>query len=329
MYSITIDSGTTNTRVYIWRDKSPIASDILPVGLRDLLATGSHNTLISGIKTLLDARLAALPDCQSESCLAIASGMITAEAGLCPLPHLTAPVALADLAQAAYPLIIPAIRNQPIWFIPGVKNNVVKVTPDDLDQMDMMRGEEVEAFGLIAQLAIRQPALIVLPGSHTKFIRVDERQRILGSCTTLAGELLDVLTHQTLLASSLKHQFVQKLDVGFLHKGAALCRQTGFSRSCFSVRLLDLFTGATHDQKASFLLGIVLYTDLQAVKRSQALRLTPDLPVFISGQRLLSQGLAALIAADPWFTGPLRLAEESHLKPLSGFGAIAVMEKRI
>ncbi|MEI2265460.1 2-dehydro-3-deoxygalactonokinase [Erwinia sp. CGal63] len=327
MFTITIDSGTTNTRVQIWRNGSFAAGRSRAVGLRDLAAAG-HKILTSGVRAMLESALAEVPDCSLENCLIVASGMITADTGLCPIPHLATPVALDDLARAARSLAVPAISNQPIWFIPGVKNNVAGVTPDDLDQMDMMRGEEVETFGLLAQLDIRGPALIVLPGSHSKFIRVDERQRIVSSCTTLAGELLDALTHQTLLASSLTEGFAGRLDVDFLHKGAALCRHVGFSRSCFAVRLLDLFAGATHDQKASFLLGIVLQSDLHAIRRSRALRLEPELAVFISGQPLFSKGLATLLAADPWFTGSVTLTTESELKPLAGFGALTVMEKR-
>ncbi|MGA4923266.1 2-dehydro-3-deoxygalactonokinase, partial [Bacillus subtilis] len=66
----------------------------------------------------------------------------------------------------------------PIWFIPGVKNAVATVDVENIDAMDVMRGEEVETFGLLMQHNVKGPALIVLPGSHSKFILTDEKKQI-------------------------------------------------------------------------------------------------------------------------------------------------------
>ncbi|WP_159567272.1 2-dehydro-3-deoxygalactonokinase [Budvicia diplopodorum] len=329
MFIVTIDSGTTNTRVRVWKNKKVIAEAGESVGLRDTARTGNRATLTAGVKLALDRALAQVEGCTVEQCVMVASGMITAEAGLCPIPHLHAPISLGELAQGAIACDIPEISPQPVWFIPGIKNAVTDVTADNLDAMDVMRGEEVETFGLLALHDIRGPALIVLPGSHSKFIRVDEQQRIISSATTMAGELLDVLTHQTILANSLDSQFATELDGEYLQKGAASCHEVGFARSCFSVRLLDLFTTASHNQKASYLLGATLCSDIQAMKHSRALNLTPDTPIYISGKAILTQALVALINADPFFTANVVLIDEDKHRPLSGVGAITVIEQRV
>ncbi|GKX55725.1 2-dehydro-3-deoxygalactonokinase [Leminorella grimontii] len=326
MLIVTIDSGTTNTRVKVWKNGEVIASASESVGVRDTAKTGSPEALIKGIRKTLEAALATVDEQDKRSITMVASGMITSDVGLCHIPHLTAPVSLGALAQGAVARVIPEISDSPIWFIPGVKNAVEAVSLDNCDGMDVMRGEEVETFGLLAAHGVRGPALLVLPGSHSKFIRIDEEQRIAGCATTVAGELLDVLTHQTILANSLEHRFADDIDDEYLLKGADACRDVGIARSCFSVRILDLFTSASVNQRANFLLGAVLYSDLLAIKNSRALALTPSTTVVVSGKAIMKEALARLIERDPFFRGELVLVDEDARRPLSGLGAIEVMK---
>ncbi|WP_286673715.1 MULTISPECIES: hypothetical protein [Symbiopectobacterium] len=44
MYSVTIDTGTTNTRVFVWQDNRIIAEASQAVGVRDTAITGSKET---------------------------------------------------------------------------------------------------------------------------------------------------------------------------------------------------------------------------------------------------------------------------------------------
>lgn len=323
MLIITIDAGTTNTRVRIWRENKVIADTSEPVGVRDTAITGNRNKLISGIKKALDRALAGT----CEQYEIVASGMITSDVGLHTVPHLCAPVSFDDLVRGTVAHTIPEISSQPIWFIPGVKNNVAAVDEDNIDAMDVMRGEEIETFGLLIQHNIQGPALIVLPGSHSKYVLIDERQRIVSCATTMAGELLDVLTHQTILANSLDGNFASNLDDDYLLKGATSCRQVGLARSCFTVRLLDLFTQSTPNQRANYLLGATLYSDLQAMKHSLALNLRQETHIVISGKPLLQQALATLITADPFFTGDIVQIDSDPTHPLSGIGAVALLDK--
>lgn len=326
MLIVTIDSGTTNTRVRVWRDDALLASAREPVGVRDIALTQRRDTLLKAIKKARDTVFGQIGSTAEEGYVMVASGMLTAEIGLHTVPHLLTPVCFDDLVEGAVSCVLPEIDTQPVWFIPGVKNRMSDVSVHNIDAMDMMRGEEVETFGLLTQQRIPGPALIVLPGTHTKFVMVDQQQRIASCMTTMAGEFLDVLTHQTLLKQALNGRFTGELDSEYLLSGAAACQRLGIGRSCFSVRLLDRFTSASHSQKASYLLGAVFSSDLLALRHSTAMAFTPGMPIFISGKPILQQALAALIAADPFFTGPLTVIEEDPLRPLSGIGAVAVMQ---
>ncbi|MBF0035770.1 2-dehydro-3-deoxygalactonokinase [Citrobacter freundii] len=325
MSVVTVDCGTTNTRVRVWRHHRVVAQACESVGVRDTARTGSHAILAAGVRHALTQAMAQAENDLPGDCLIVASGMVTSDAGLCPLPHLCAPVSLTDLAQATVVRDMPDISLHPVWFIPGVRNTLADISADNIGMMDVMRGEEVETFGLLALHTISGPAVIILPGSHTKFVRIDREQRITACATSMTGELLDLLTRQSLLAASLESRFTRSPDTGYLLRGAQACRESGFARACFSVRLLDLFTGATHDQKAGWLLGAALSTDIQTLKNSPALAMTPDTRLVICGKPPLAQALATLINADPFFTAAPLVIEEDEQTPLSGVGAIAVL----
>lgn len=201
MSIVTVDCGTTNTRVRVWRNNIVIAQASEPTGVRDTARTGNHAALAAGIRSALMRAMAQAGDDLPGNNLIVASGMITSEDGLCPLPHVCAPVSLTSLAQATVVRDIPGISPHPVWFIPGVKNALADISADTVGMMDVMRGEEVETFGLLALHAISGPAVIILPGSHTKFVRIDGKQRIVACATTMTGELLDLLTRQSLLGA--------------------------------------------------------------------------------------------------------------------------------
>ncbi|MGK8933371.1 2-dehydro-3-deoxygalactonokinase [Pluralibacter gergoviae] len=326
MLHVTVDAGTTNTRVRIWKNNQLCASSADGTGIRDAAAGGGSLRGEACIKALLDDALGRAKAAPEEIGAIVASGMITSDLGLCPLPHLTAPVTLRQLAAGAQARLIPQIAPVPIWFIPGIKNAAGGTAPADCDAMDMMRGEEVEVFGLLRQHPISGPALIVLPGSHTKLVRLDEEQRIAGCATTMAGEVLDVLTHRTVLAHSLREGFAQQMDDDYLLQGADLCRRVGITRAAFAVRILDSFTNASDSQRASFLLGAVLSADITAIKQSTALALVPDSTIVIAGKAALQQALSKLIRRDPFFCGEVITVSEDPQRPLSAEGALAVLE---
>jgi len=319
---LTIDTGTTNTRVSLWRGGELIAQCAAAVGVRDTAISGSRATLQAAVRDTITATLQQAGTDADQVDLTLASGMITSALGLHELPHLTAPVGLEDLARGMACVALPEVFAKSIWFIPGVRNDVPDIGLHNCEAMDMMRGEEVEAMGMLAQLKLNGPAMLILPGSHTKFVSLDQRGRIDGSATTLAGELLQIITQNTILAKSLDGGFATAIKFGMLFAGAALAGRSGFGRACFSIRILEQFMPCDANDRANFLLGIVLSSDLQALKSSSAVRMRPDTPIVIAGTGVLAQGLRLLIEQDDYFSGPLTVLDGGQ--QLSGIGAINI-----
>ncbi|MBP2299858.1 2-dehydro-3-deoxygalactonokinase [Azospirillum picis] len=327
MLFATIDTGTTNTRVIVWKDEAVLAEAGRPVGVRDTAITGSTETLKGGVRDAIAEALAAAGVTDTGQVLFLASGMITANVGLCEIPHLPAPAGKAELAAAMRSARLPDVVDQPIWFIPGIKSHDGPITLESCAAMDIMRGEETEAVGILHALDLRGPAILVLPGSHTKFVRIDEQGRIAGSVTTISGELLDVLTKNTLIASSLNHSFADHVVPEALLRGAEYGRTLSLGRSAFLIRLLDLFGDADLAARTNFLLGAVLSSDIMALKNSPSLALQPDMRIIIGGKQILRDAFDLLLHADSGFTGGIEAVPDG-LKSAAALGAREIARTR-
>ena len=328
MNIVTIDAGTTNTRSSLWQHGQMIAQSQVKVGVRDTAINGNNNALKQAVRDTIQGALAKAGVNPADVELALASGMITSAMGLIEIPHLQAPAGLMQLAQGMRSIAMPEVFPQPLWLIPGIRNPVDPVGMHNHETMDMMRGEEVEAMGLLARLDLVGRAMLIMPGSHTKLVSIDERGCIAGCATTLAGELLQVITQGTLISQSLEAGFAQTFFPEMVLTGAAAAQKTGLARACFSVRTLAQFTEVGRDERANFLLGAVLSGDVLALKNSSAIQMRPDTPIVIAGKTMLRQALALLIHENGFFYGRRIVVSDEQQADLAGFGAITIAQAR-
>src|SRR5699024_5971297 len=133
---------------------------------------------------------------------------------------------------------------------------------------DIMRGEEVETIGLLEQVHVSGKGAVVLPGSHTKFVIVDEHQTMLSSLSTLGGETFQSLTKETILSSSLPNYFIDEVNHQFLEKGFDAAENFGLTRSFYQIRLLQLFENTSDVERANYLFGSIIYEDIFAFIKS-------------------------------------------------------------
>ncbi len=204
-----IDGGTTNLRVTLLSDeRKPLDSIARDGGVRHTAVDGNNSylktTLAECIAQLLGRNGLEAGDVRR----CIAYGMITSDMGLLEIPHVSAPASAQDLKNAMREQVFPEIAPFPIAFIPGVRNFAAPVDLENFGMMDMMRGEETEAIGLYDLLGLKEKAMLVLPGSHNKFVAMSEEGKIIGCMTSISGELLDAITHHTILADAVGSAFV-------------------------------------------------------------------------------------------------------------------------
>lgn len=322
MYIITIDTGTTNTRVCLWDKEQVITIAKRGIGVRNTSIDGHNGHLRAAISDAIEEVLLKHKLGYDDIQIILASGMITSNLGLAEVPHETAPVDCHKLARNIQTQTFTDICPQAIHFIPGVKNQL----PEDftnLEAMDFMRGEEVEVFALMGANDITGLAVMVLPGSHTKFVAIDQDGRISACCTTLAGELNAVITENTILSSSLEKRFTDQLDLRQLLAGATSTSKVGFVRSLFSLRILEQVGKLDHHQLASFLLGAIIQSDIDAMLASQTLNYEAGVPVYIYGDSILGKAFNEVLKATlPNLKTHTLIPKEGSY--LAGEGAILV-----
>lgn len=328
MLIASIDTGTTNSRVRIWRDGELLATASAAVGVRDTAIAGTKDPLKSGIRQAILNAAAMCEKAPNDLDLILASGMITSNLGLVEVPHVGAPAGLDELAAAMVATEVPDVAAQPIWFVPGVKNAIPADPLAGFDQIDFMRGEEVEALALAEQMPLPSGAIMVLPGSHNKLVEISPQRQILRCTTTLSGEMLASLTHHTVLASSLEGQHVRELDAPWLARGADLADRDGLTRAAFAVRVLTLMAKATSQQAANYLLGAVLADDLKALRAMASRGGNADLAVVLAGTSVVAAALAHLLRRDAAWGGRIHLVEPDSCRDLAGRGALMAAIRR-
>lgn len=273
---ILIDSGTTNSRLRLYdRTSSKVLdSEKVRVGVRDTAISGNNHNLKAqlseGITTLLSRNQLA----PSDIGYIAASGMITSNLGIYEIPHVASPAGMDDFARCSKVIRLEEFLDIPCIFIPGMKN-AVKLDAADADDVlsmindfDVMRGEEVESFGLLKQFDVTGKGMMVLPGSHTKFVAVDEKKDLLYCLSTLGGETLHAIQKETILSSSLGANLVKVVDKDMLKLGFEAAKKHGLTRAFYHIRLLDLFADLDANQRANYFVGSVIYNDLQALFQS-------------------------------------------------------------
>ncbi|SEG37906.1 2-dehydro-3-deoxygalactonokinase [Vibrio hangzhouensis] len=320
---ITIDTGTTNTRVALFDGKQRVDQVKANIGVRNTSIDGNNQQLVTTIANAVSQlkQSHSLQDTDIEAILA--AGMITSNLGLYEVPHLVAPVSLSNFADNIKSVVIPEVSDLPIHFIPGVKN----LDTDNLQSvvgLDIMRGEEVEALAIADLFNIEQDAIIALPGSHSKFVSVDAQQTIRGCCTTLAGELNAIVTHHTILTSSLQDRFSETLCTDSLLEGYQASESYGLGHALFLIRLQEQFGGKQHEQLASFLIGVILHSDIKALSSAPQLHFSSETPVYIGGSGLLCDATAVLLNHQ-FPDNPVIQCQD--VQDLSAIGSIYVAQK--
>lgn len=303
---ITVDGGTTNTRLTLVSDGRCIDTVRYNVGAR---ANADDSTLLKnavkeGISTLLNRNNLTEKDITR----VLASGMITSELGLCKLDHIVAPAGIKELHDTMHETLFPDISAIPFVFIRGVK-----LKANRLEAADMMRGEETELFGLYDTLN----GVYILPGSHSKIIEVDENGKITGFKTELTGEMIAALSQNTVLKSTVDLS-VEKYSEEYLLKGYRYCNEFGINEALFKVRVLGNLMGADKVQTYSFFMGVVLSAEINTVLKTNPKTVT------VGGKKQIKEATVALLKATT--DAEIISVPDSAVDSSSALGAVRIFE---
>lgn len=292
MYFAVIDCGTTNSRVFVVNETGNIFGRATKkVGVRDTAISGNKEVLKGGLKETLDEAISSAKLTLKDLQFIISSGMITSEIGLLEIPHLWAPVHIDTLANhlvKVHDLTIFPV-DIPVYFIPGIKNRYdpQSITLEEVGFLDFMRGEEVQVAGLLSTYDVKLPVTILVLSSHTKFIPVDQENKILGSLTTLSGQVFEAIVKETSIGKSIRREdnFDDEdyLDFKIIDMAYQWVRRSGFLRTLLMPRFLDTLVETKWYERKLFVEGAIASEDIRVTRLFASLHFSLDTHFILLG----------------------------------------------
>lgn len=329
-YVITIDTGTTNTRTLLWNQAGQVVdTEKASVGVRDTAIDGNNSRLAEAVKGCLETMLQRQHIDYSVIDSVVASGMITSNVGLVEIPHCVAPAGKKELAEAIRPVLLEQVCPLPIWFIPGVKNTAEEITLKNFETMDIMRGEEVECISLLEDFEPDKRYVVILPGSHTKFVTINKAGKIEGCLTTLSGELLSVIINNTIIADAVGHSYLTEdnYDKDMILEGYHAGEKVGMGRACFSARILNQFAIPDKKKVANYIYGVVIQNDVSAVLHSVAIEVNPETTVIIGGDSVYCHAVYDILQEEHLFKDVIMHTSSDGI-PFSAKGAYIIAKEK-
>lgn len=328
-YIITVDGGTSNTRTYLWTANGQILTQrSQAIGAKTSAINGSNQAWEKAIHNMIESMLTECAVSDNAVQGVYMSGMLTSDLGILEVPHLTAPVSMKNYQEHLVRVHLPEVFSKEIVLIPGIKNTLSN--PESLDSLrtfDIMRGEETETYALIEQYGSDQNTIYILPGSHNKYVFIDENCTVLATSTTLSGELLNSIVNDTIVASSVDHGFpsMEHYNLEMIQYGCEMHRKEGFGRALFLTRLFDRFGSQSKYNLQNYVLGIVLESDLTALHNAAFFKDVTNVRIVIHGNGAFSHALYDLLKEDPAFHNIV--LDDSEEIPIAAQGAFHLAMK--
>ena len=213
---------------------------------------------------------------------ALLCGMVGSSFGWTQAPYLSCPARPEQIAGACV-----ALRAGRVRIIPGLSCR------NRLDAPDLMRGEETQILGALRL----DPALhgdqqlLCLPGTHTKWVLLDEGT-VREFLTATTGELFALLcTHSVLVSDSPTRAQSKTIAVGPAFTRALEQHQRFPANSADG----ELLTAAT-DDAAAYLSGLMIASDVSGALALLATAIST--PVLIIGAPQLTSLYAAALESQ-------------------------------
>lgn len=244
---IGLDWGTSSLRGYLFAgDGGVIEAVTQPWGIQHLPAGGFP----AAFRGLVGAWRQQWPDLP-----VLAAGMVGSRQGWREVPYVDCP---ADVGRIARGLLAFDSEAGRIYLVPGV----IERGP----LPNVLRGEETQVVGALARgRAFAADSLVVLPGTHAKWVQVRDG-RIIGFETFMTGELFAVLREHSLLGRPAREAAAAAIDAAAREaafaRGLAVARDSGpagIAGRLFTTRSLyltgELPPAATLDYLSGLLVG--------------------------------------------------------------------------
>jgi 2-dehydro-3-deoxygalactonokinase len=285
---IAIDWGSSSFRAYLMSREAEVLDE---VASGDGIGSVPAGAYPATLKRLAGRWLDAHP-----SLPVIASGMVGSRHGWREAAYVKCPAGPRDVASHLAEVEADGRR---VALAPGLSY------VDDAGLPDVMRGEETEIFGVADSGA----GLIVLPGSHSKWARV-EGERVVAFKTFVTGELFAALRDHTVLGAFARAAADRAPGTAFalgVERGAAAAGdgKSGLLGLMFGARTLPLMGKLDPNDSGEYLSGLLIGAEI-----GEGRRLYPgEAPHLAGAEALVRRYIAAFEALGvPARSAPPRAA---------------------
>ena len=273
---LALDWGTSSLRAFLMADGQILETRHSPHGLQHLPEPGvaGFETAFSLIAGGWLAQWPGLP--------VVACGMVGSAQGWREAPYVRCPADIKTLARQS--VSVASGLGPDILIAPGI------VLDDPAQLPDVMRGEEIQIAGALLQYPQWSArCTIVLPGTHSKWVRIEQGQ-VVNFATYLTGELFAILKKHSILGRLMPEgtgEEIAETQTAF-ELGLASARDSApgdFSHQIFATRTLGLTGRLPHSALADYLSGLVIGHELvSGLKHAQ-----DNTPLLLIGEPALCQ----------------------------------------
>ncbi len=244
------DWGTTNLRAWTLDAQGVVVSKRdFPLGVSRLAPGEAPLRFETEVRAGLKAQ--GLP--------AILCGMIGSNLGWAPVSYVGCPAGLSDLAGGLTEIA------QNVFIVPGLRCDGISGSPD------VMRGEETQILGWLAQYPQRQSGRILLchPGTHAKWVLIEDG-RIVRFATAMTGELFAVLSAHSVLKSDARVTDEAAFEQGLVAAGDG----DALAARLFTARARVVGGDAAPASTPSYLSGLLIGSEVASVPQLLGSKLT-------------------------------------------------------
>lgn len=176
---IGLDWGSTHLRAYRYDGEGKVLEKrALPYGIRHLPDGGFPAAFAQAVEGWPEVPV-------------LACGMVGSRNGWLEVPYLDTPTSVDRLAGALTEL---QVEQRTLHLVPGLR---------DPSRPDVMRGEETQVVGVLAQSPeVARRGCLLLPGTHSKWVSLRDGE-VSGFATVMTGELFALLTTHSILGAAL------------------------------------------------------------------------------------------------------------------------------
>lgn len=189
-------------------------------------------------------------------------------------------------------------------------------------------------FGMItSELGVVEIPHLVAPVG-IQDLSVDVEGRIIGSVTTLSGQLFAALCKETFIGSAVREAATDPepagyFDAGIVEEGHRIVTNGGLTRSLLMPRFMHVLMLTRWYERKLFLESLIAADDLQSVRDFTALGFPTGTTVYLVGPAARCAVHRHLIARHRIFRGPVvELSEPETMDRLGPAGALEIFRHR-